>query len=163
MKQLKFLTSIPLTYDSYVIQKSTDHKIYKNAILFTPGSWTDSVSAMECYYSPEVISRCAEIWPTRYINLQHSHNPIDFVGSVYNQHWDGVSLKGDLHLFRTGIGEHIITLIDAGIINKLSVEANTEDSYDRKLMIRSTDDMEFLGVSIIGHIPAPACKDARIV
>ena len=114
-------------------------------------------------YKPEVIKKYSSNWKSNYIDLGHSWAPLDFIGTVQNQHFFENALHGDLYINpNTRNGEDTITLIDCGILNSLSVEMMTDDSWDSDSQMKCANELEFMGVAICGPQPGPACKDTRI-
>ena len=165
----KVYINTPLIYNDTIVSKSHNTKIYKDAVLLTPGTWSDMISNSEILYKDEILSKYARNWETNYLDLQHSHHPLDMVGTVRNQRW-GYSDKikknavlGDLYIDKTlHAGSDIVKLIDSGIVNQLSVEMTTEDYWDVKEKSRAVSEINFLGLAIIGGPDIPACKDTRI-
>ena len=152
----KEYTSIPL------INKSNDVRIYRGATIVTPGVWSDMITNAPVLYTPEVLKKFATNWDSNYLDLGHDiGNPLSIIGTVQNQRWEDNGVKGDLYISQlTQNGRDVVSLIDAGLVNHLSVEMTTKDYWDPKEMVRCADDIIFLGVAVVG--PYPACKDAKI-
>ena len=156
--------NIDFVYDKSLIQKSYGRQIYKDVTILTPGEWADSITNAKVLYKEDTL-RCNHLnWENRsgYVNLGHSHYPLDYVGTVQNQYYDK-GVKADLYINEnTSNGRDIIEKINADEINNLSVELKTQDYWDTEHMMRSPEKILFLGVSILGPFPTPACADARI-
>ena len=128
MSELKHIV-IPLLYNSSLIFKSNDTKIYRDAVLLTPGLWADMISNSNILYKSEKLTEYATNWSNNIIDLHHSHHPLHLCGTVRNQRW-GYSDKlgkyavlGDLYIERClSAGKEVATLIDLGLVNQLSVE-----------------------------------------
>ena len=152
-----------LEYDSQISHKSQGMRIFKGAIMLTPGTWADMVTNANVLYKSDVIDKYSNNWVSNYIDLQHSHHPRDLVGTVHNQYSKNGILKGDLWI-NTNLtaGRDIVQLIDSNIVNQLSIEMFTNDKWDSNTHVRSVELIKFLGVAIIGGPDIPACKDTRI-
>jgi phage head maturation protease len=154
---------IDFVYDKSLIQKSHGYEVYKDVTILTPGEWADSITNAKVLYREDVLRKSYTNWDKySYVNLGHSHYPLDFVGTVQNKYYEN-GVKADLFINQnTSNGRDIIEKINADEVNKLSVELRTQDYWDVEHMMRSPEKMLFLGVSILGPFPSPACTDARI-
>jgi hypothetical protein len=137
-------------------------RIYEKATILTPGIWADSVTQKDCLYTAKALKKHSKNWESNHLDLGHDvANPLSIVGSVQNQCWEDGAIKGDLFINPiTQNARDAIALIDAGLVNNLSIEMVTDDYWDNKQLIRSADDIVFLGVAIVG--PFPACTNTRI-
>jgi len=114
-------------------------------------------------YEADIIKKYSTNWASNYVDLGHSWAPLDFIGTVQNQYFRDNALYGDLYINpNTKNGADAITLIDCGILKSLSIEMATDDSWNSDHMMRCANELEFMGVAIVGPRPGPACKDARI-
>ena len=150
-----------LEWNNKIIEKSGDARIYKDALLLTPGSWTDAITKSPVEYSIEELDRAANIWTTNFLDIDHSWGTLDRIGYVKNPY----SLKGkiyaDLHIYPvTQRAKDTIALIDSGLINQLSVELASEDKWDGVNQKRLATNIEFLGCAIVCF---GACHESRIV
>ena len=168
MKNNMYIDS-PLIYDDTIVSKSHNTKVYKNAVLLTSGTWSDMISNSRILYKEEILSKYAKSWDSSYIDLQHSHHPLDMAGTVRNQRWgysDKIKKKaviGDLYIDKTlHAGNEISKLIDSGIVNQVSVEMITEDYWDTASTTRAVSEIKFLGLAILGGPSIPACRDTII-
>ena len=136
-------------------------RIYKGAVLISPGIFRDSASKKRIFYSGKILEKSALNWPDPvYLTLDHGKSVLDRVGYVNKIHWNGEKIIGDLHILPiTTKSKDIISLIDNNIINSLSIEAMTSESYNKKLGCLELDGIEFIGVSIVTY---PACEDSKI-
>lgn len=151
------------SYGPEIIYKSDTVRVYEGATLLTPGKWADSISKSYILYKSPILSKYATNWVTNHINLGHDNvNPLSTVGTVHKQRWEDGVVKGDLYI-NTALsnGREIVTSIDAGLVNKLSVEMNTDDYWDSTEKAKYADNIRFLGLAIIGNHPA-ACDGAKI-
>jgi len=155
--------NIDFSYDKSRVQKSHGYEVYKDVVIFTSGTWADTITNCDVLYKEDVLRRHYSNWDKySYVNLGHSHYPLDFVGTVQNKYYDK-GVKADLYINQnTSNGKDIIEKINSDEINQLSVEMKTDDYWDIENMMRSAEKILFLGVSIIGPFPGPACSDARI-
>ena len=160
----KHYANIPLKFSDKIISKSHDIRIYKDAILLTPGVWADSISNNDVLYRSDILSKYSTNWSSNYIDLQHSHHPLDLCGTVRFQRFNNGRLLGDLYIDkRLNAGSEIVKLIDAGLVNQLSIEMMTQDYWDSKDMIRYAGEITFIGLAILGGPShSSACSDARI-
>ena len=146
-------------YDERQIGKDSDTKIYRDATLLTPGTFSDSITRSPVKYSEEVLMRTYHKWNSNYLNIDHSYKVLDRIGRVMNPHFSDGKVKGDLYIYPiTENARDTIKLIDSGLINWLSVEIQTIDKWDEHEE-RYVDDMEYLGLAVVSE---PACKDALI-
>ena len=146
-------------YDDRLIGKSSKTKIYRNATLLSPGTFSDSITMSPVKYSKDVLKKTYNNWKSNYLNLDHSHHVLDRIGRVMNPHFSDGAVKGDLYIYPiTENAKDTIKLIDSKLINWLSVEIRTLDMWDLDDE-RYVDDIEYLGVAVVSE---PACKEALI-
>jgi len=156
--------SAPLSYNNKIISKS-NIRIYRDAVILAPGVWCDSVTRADVEYTAKALSQYATNWSRNIIDLDHDLGVKSIVGTVENPRFYRNQVLGDLCLFPDiTAGKDTITLIDAGLVNALSVELMTEDSWNTQKNMRVADNIEFIGCAILsGHpVRPPACKEARI-
>jgi hypothetical protein len=147
-------------YDNKIIQKSGDARIYNNAVLLTPGAWSDAMTRAPVEYTPEQLSKSATRWEENYLNIDHSQGTLDRIGLVKNQKWYKNSVMGDLYIYPiTQNAKDAIALIDAGLVNSLSVELSSVDRWDFNSNMRFAEDIAFFGLAVVLN---PACKGAHI-
>jgi len=152
--------TVNLVYDNKIIQKSGDARVYNNAILLTPGSWSDACTRAPVEYTEEQLCKSATRWEENYLNLDHSQDTLDRVGVVKNQRWYKGAVTGDLHIYPiTQNAKDAIALIDAGLVNSLSVELSSVDRWDYNTNKRFAEDISFFGLGIVLN---PACRNSRI-
>lgn len=160
MKMNKRFVDIPFEYESKTVSKATNAKIYKGAIILTPGRYADTVTQDYVYYSEDVLRKYATNWSTNFLNIDHSSSVIHRIGYVVNPRYEDGAVKGDLYIFPyTSVARDTIALIDNGLVNALSCEILTTDHYDYLKKCIVVDDIEFFGCAVVTN---PACKDARI-
>lgn len=139
-------------------------RIYKGAVLLTPGTWSDSITNAPVLYRSDKLRKFSKNWEANTLTLGHDPmgaDPLKVIGTVENQRWENGAVVGDLYIntiLRSG--QDAVALIEAGLINNLSVEMRTKDYWDSKDNIRCADDIRFQGVAIVGS--HPACKGTRI-
>lgn len=147
-------------YDSKVIQKSGDARVYRDAILLTPGAWSDAITRAPVEYTSEQLSKSASIWMENYLNIDHSRGTLDRIGLIQNPHWHKNSVMADLYIYPiTQNAKDTIALIDAGFVNSLSVELSSVDRWDSKENRRFAEDIQFFGAAVVLD---PACNSTRI-
>lgn len=150
---------VKFEYDKSLFGKSTDVRIYHDATLITPGVFSDSITMSPVKYSEDVLSTTVNKWHSNYLNINHSRNVLDRIGRVVNPYYSDGRVKGDLYIFPvTQNARDTIELIDEGLINWLSVELITEDSWDRNDE-RYVSDLKYMGVAVVTE---PACSNAKI-
>lgn len=156
----KRFVDVEFTYDAKEVSKATNAKIYRGAIILTPGKYADSATRDYVYYSPEVLRKYATNWSTNYLNIDHSTSVIHRIGYVRNPRFEDNAVKADLYIFPyTSVARDTIALIDNGLVNSLSCEIITTDHYDYLQKCIVVDDIEFFGCAVVTN---PACKEARI-
>jgi len=135
-------------------------KIYRDCVLLTEGSYQDSTSMRVHFYDGSVLKKCATNWKSNYLNINHSQHPLDRIGYVENQRWNGKSILADLRILPiTSRAKDIINLIDNGLVENLSIEAEIDREFDKRINMMKVTNIEFLGCAIVTD---PACKDAVI-
>jgi len=146
-------------YDTKIIQKG-DARVYNNAILLTPGAWSDCITRAPVEYTSEQLSKSATRWKENYLNIDHSRGTLDRIGYIKNARWYNKSVIGDLHIYPiTQNAKDTIALIDAGLVNSLSVELSSVDRWDFQTNKRFAEDIEFFGCAVVLD---PACENTRI-
>ena len=152
---------IPFSYDTKLIRKTIDARIYHNATLLLPGTWTDSITQSPVLYSEHVLKKYATNWEERYLNLDHSNRVLDRIGYIENPKFIDGAIKADLYIFPiTRNARDAISLIDNKLVNWISVEIKTEDGWDPKNNMRYVKEMSFIGAAIV---TTPACRNAKII
>lgn len=152
---------IPFKYDTKILSKSTDVRIYRNTILLTPGEFSDAVTRSPVTYTEDAISKSANKWEENYLNLDHSYEVLKRLGYIQNTYYKDGAVRGDLYIFPiTQTAIDTISLIDAGLINWLSVEITTKDYWDASTNKRYADDISYIGAAIV---TTPACENSRII
>ena len=147
-------------YDNKIIQKSGDARVYNNAILLTPGSWSDACTRAPVEYTEEQLSKSASRWEQNYLNIDHSRGTLDRIGLVKNPKWFKSSVMADLYIYPiTQNAKDTIALIDAGFVNSLSVELSSVDRWDYQTNKRFAEDISFFGCACVLD---PACKGTKI-
>lgn len=150
----------PLKYNEKIVNKSTDARIFKDAVLLTNGSWVDSITGEKVKYSKSAIKKSAGNWIENILNIDHDTEVLKRLGYVNNPYYKDGKLLGDLHIYPiTQNSRDVINLIDEGLVNWLSVEVITEDEYNHKLGMIEVKSMEFLGCAVITN---PACDETKI-
>ena len=149
-----------LEFNNKIIQKGGDGRIYRECILLTPGSWTDSLSMIPTEYTDEHLSISATNWEENFLNVNHSHAVQDRIGYVMNTYWYNNAVMGDIHIYPiTQMARDSIALIDAGMINELSVELLSNDQYDEELGKVFATDITYFGAAVVS---AGACRQTKI-
>ena len=147
------------------VKVKSKERIFRNAILLTPGQWADSVSNMYNDYPKEILKKYARNIKDNIIDFDHEYRKVlSRIGRVENQHWDESknAIVGDLYITtQTQVARDVISLIDEGLINGVSVELGTRDVWDYSKDMPRVEYIEFYGVSIVPKEFA-ACRDARI-
>ena len=152
--------SVKFSYNDKIIEKSGDARIYRDAILLTPGAWSDSLAGAPVEYTPSELKKSAGKWTSNYLNLDHNWSVLSRIGYVENTHWNK-GVRGDLHIHPiTQNAKDTITMIDAGFVNHLSVELMSEDIWKAEDEKRYATNIEFIGLGVVLH---PACPDSRII
>lgn len=152
---------VPFKYNNKLIQKAGDARIYKEATILTPGSWADMVTRAYIMYTKEELQKSVNKWEDNILDIDHSHFPLDIIGKVHNPIFKDNSVKADLYIYPiTNNAKDIIALIDAGLVNNLSVEIMTKDKWDPVSNLRMATDIKYYGVAITID---PACKGTKIV
>jgi len=151
--------NIDFDYDTKVFGKSTDVRIYHDAVMIAPGSHTDSITMSPVEYTPELLQRTVNNIQENYLNIDHSHETLKRIGRFVNPYWDGEKVRADLYIYPvTQNSRDTIELIDNGLVNWLSVELITEDGWNHNNE-RYVKDLEYIGLAVV---TAPACRESKI-
>ena len=149
-----------LEFNDKIIQKFGDARIYRDCIMLTPGSWSDSLTRAPVEYTPDELAKSATNWLGSYLDLDHQFGVLDRIGLVRNQHWINNAIMGDIHIYPiTQNARDTIAQIDAGMINELSVELMSRDEYDYENDRLLATDIKFIG---LGIVTAGACRSTKI-
>jgi len=149
-----------LEFNDKIIQKYGDARVYRDCIMLTPGSWTDSLSHVPIEYTADELAMSATTWIANHLDLDHSFKTLDKIGYVENQHWYDNSVMGDVYIHPiTQNARDTIAQIDSGRINELSVELMSMDEYDYENDRMLATDIKFLGLAVV---TAGACRDTKI-
>jgi len=163
MKMMKrlHLPLIKFETPQKLISKSSDWRIYHDAIILAPGVWTDAASKVKTYFSPRELEKSAKRWRVNYLNVNHNYrDPLSRIGYVKNTYWDGEKIRGDLYILAdTSAGKDIVSLIDANLVNWLSPELLSSDKWNSQKGLHEATDIEFIGCAVVIH---PACPKAKI-
>lgn len=152
-----------MKYKKKIIQKgNSDVRIFYDATLITPGEWTDMASRRSIIYTPRELQLGVNRWLKNTLNLDHSWSVLSTIGTVQNPRWENNSVVGDLYINRiTTAGKDTVALIDAGLVNSLSVELQSLDVRDSDEYGLFATDIDFIGCAVIyGDIGA--CPEAKI-
>ena len=160
-ENIKFINT-KLEYKTKLIHKDRHGgaRVYKDAILLTPGEWSDAVTKAPVLYSSHEIKKSASNWERDRLNVNHSWFVEDQIGYVRNTYFSDDKLKGDLYIYPiTNRARDTIALIDAKLVNDVSVEVATRDEWDTEKGMRIAKDLLFFGLAVVTD---GACSDARI-
>jgi len=151
---------IPFKYDKKVLSKSTDVRIYRDTTLLTVGEYADSMSPAPVVYTEQALKDSATNWSSNYLNVDHSFEVQKRLGFIKNAYWRDGKVMGDLYIFPiTQAAKDTIALIDAGLVNWLSVEITTRDEWNSEDNKRYANDIEFIGAAVVLY---PADPHTRI-
>ena len=152
---------VPFTYNKKLLSKSTDVRIYSDVILLTPGEYSDSISSYPVVYTKDELKKSATNWEENYLNLDHSFETLKRIGFVNNPRFQDNALMGDLYIYPiTRNAKDTIALIDAGLVNWLSIELKSEDVWNSADSKKYAKDIVFIGAAVVLY---PACEDTRII
>jgi len=160
MTKRKRFFNIEFKYASREISKSTNARIYRGAVILTPGKYADSSTNDWVIWPEDILSKYASNWSTRYLNIDHSTSVVHRIGYVENPRWEDNAVKADLYIFPyTFVARDTISLIDNGLINHLSAEVITTDEWDYKEKAIRVTEAEFFGCAVVTN---PACQESKI-
>ena len=150
---------IPFEYNKKNLSLSTDVRIYRDCALLSIGEWTDSISRTPIEYTEKALEQGATNWEENYLNVDHSFETRNRLGFVTNPYYKNGKVYGDLNIFPiTTVAKDIIALIDAGLVNWISVELTSEDEWtDEKIL---ANNICFLGAAVVLY---PACSDGTYI
>jgi len=127
-------------------------RVYRSTRLLTPGEWTDASSRTPTVYTPQELIRSAPNWKSNFLNVDHSWATLDRIGYIQNPREDKGCVMGDLYIYPiTENARDTINLIDAGLINWLSVELFSNDQYNYDDRKNYATDITFIGAAVVSH------------
>jgi hypothetical protein len=133
-----------------------------NATLITPGAWTDMASRSEINYTPRELQTASTRWLKNTLNLDHEWKVLNTIGTIQSPHWEDNAVKANLYINTvTSAGKDTVALIDAGLVNALSVELQSLDRRDTETNKLFATDIDFIGCAVI-YGDLGACADAHI-
>ena len=138
----------------------TGDRIYAGCILLEEGKFADSASKMSIFYDGKVLKRDAGKWLSNYVSINHSNDILDRIGYVENPRWANNKLLADIRIIPvTSRAKDVISLLDNNMAQDLSIEALTEEEYDKDLKCLRLTTISFTGLSIVTQ---GACGSARV-
>ena len=155
----KHTLTVKLSYDDKIIEKDGNARIYRDATLLTPGAWSDSTGMSAIEYTRDELRKSADNWSSNYLNIDHNWGVLSRIGHVENAHWDN-AVVADLYIYPiTQSAKDTIALIDAKLINELSVELMSRDVWKAEDEKRYATDIEFVGCACV---TMGACRSTKI-
>jgi len=137
-------------YNNKILSKSTDARIYRDCVLMSVGEWTDSMSRTPITYTREALSKYASNWKENYLNVDHSFETRNRLGFVTNPYFKDDKVYGNLTIFPiTTVAKDIIALIDADLVNWLSVELLSDDNWSEDNKKIFADNITFIGAAVV--------------
>lgn len=152
---------VPFQYSKKKLSKATDVRIYRDCVLLSEGTWSDSITNAPVFYHRDELRKGSIQWESKYLNLDHDYSVLKRLGFVENPYYENGKVLGDLYIFPvTQAAKDTIALIDAGLVNWLSVEMKTYDRWDYSENKIFAEDIRFIGAAIVLY---GACPDSRIL
>jgi hypothetical protein len=152
---------IPFKYDKKQLSMATDARIYRDCAMLKVGSWSDSISMSPIIYTKEALKAGSTNWKSNYLNVDHSFETRNRLGFVTSPYFKGDTVFGDLHIFPiTTVSKDIIALIDADLVNWISVELTSKDDWNDDAGEMYANDIQFMGAAIVLY---PAVKDGTYI
>jgi hypothetical protein len=128
--------------------------------ILAAGTWTDSYQQTPCNYSHDLLKQYAVNWKSNGFWLRHaggSPRAIDEkVGEVINPRFENDAVMGDvfLHLASSRSRDYA-EMAKRGVVEDVSAELGTMDSYDKATKTYNATYLEFTGVAAVDK---GACK-----
>jgi len=161
--------TIPLEYSKKIVELAGNGRSYRDCILLTSGEFTDSISRTPIVYTNEALSKLSQnMMDGVYkldsekipLNLDHTHNALNWIGYANHISYKGGKILGDLYLHRlTQPSKDTVALIDNGYLNALSVEITTNDTWNAEENKYYASDINLIGLAVVS---VGACPSARI-
>ena len=150
----------PFSYDKKQLSMATDARTYRNCILLSTGKFSDSITRSPVIYTEQALKTGATNWEENYLNVDHSYDVRDRLGFVTNPYYKNGKVYGDLNIFPiTTVARDIISLIDANLVNWISVELYSEDDWNDKTLETFANNIIFIGAAVCLF---PADSNTRI-
>ena len=158
------LLSVPVDInpDIKIIQKSKV-RTYRNVPVLTPGEYNDALSRTTCDYPLKTLRECAMNWSGTYLDIDHDiSHVLSRIGWVEPKGWNDKknAVMVDMKILPvTNNTKDTIALIDNKLINAVSIEAFTSDTWDDEKGMPSISNIDFCGLAIV---TVGACDGAMI-
>jgi len=111
-------------------------------------------------YTETELRKSARNWESNHLNIDHNWGVLARIGHVDNVHWNE-AVRGDLVIYPiTNGARDTIALIDAGMVNELSVELMSRDVWKAEEEKRYATDITFVGLAVV---TMGACRETVIV
>ena len=147
--------------DKKILLKS-NFRVFRDRPVLTPGTYTDGLAGTSARFSADVLTRDAENWDKRLVDLDHAiGDSTKIAGHFDPRGYARNAVRGDVYIHKLlPAGTIAIGLIEAGYVKGLSVEILTKEDWNKDEKLFDVREIKFIGLGIVG---TPACPDASIV
>lgn len=159
--------SVPLKYDTKVVEKYSRDRVYRDAVALTPGSYVDALTNTTAEFSKQLLVEKAYSWERNergfvHLDIDHDiYHCLSRIGYVEPVGWSRNAVRVNLRIPAiTQNAKDVIALIDAGMVNDLSVEVRTKEEWLDEKSVFMINDVVFTGLAVV---TMGACRDAKII
>jgi len=130
--------------------------------ILAAGTWTDSYQQTPCTYSPKLLEKYASNWKSNGFWLRHaggSPRSIDEkVGEILNPRFESDAVMGDVFLhMASSRSRDYAEMAKRGVVEDVSAELGTTDTYDKATKTYNATYLEFTGVAAVDRGACTVC------
>lgn len=145
-------------------ERSESGLLVKDVILLAEGTWIDSYQQTPCRYKPGVLEKYCSNWKDNGLWGRHPggapRSVDEKIGDVRNPRYDKKlkAVVGDLffHL-KSQKSRDIAEMVEAGIINAVSVEIGGTERYNAKESCFEAESIDFYGLAVVDKGACETC------
>ena len=147
-----------------LFERSDKGMLIHDAILLAEGTWTDSYQQTPCKYKSEVLEKYSNNWLDNSIWSRHPggtpRSVDEKIGQVVNPHYDPKykAVMGDISFhMMSQKSRDIAEMIDAGLVNAVSVELGGTEKYNAKDKCYEAETIDFFGLAVVDKGACETC------
>jgi len=145
-------------------ERSETGLLVRDVILLAEGTWTDSYQQTPCRYKTGVLEKYCSNWKDNGLWGRHPggapRSVDEKIGEVQNPRYDKKlkAVVGDLffHL-KSQKSRDIAEMVEAGIINAVSVEIGGTERYNAKEKCFEAESIDFYGLAVVDKGACQTC------
>lgn len=131
-------------------------KTYHDVGILKAGKWRDSTTRQLVEYPAKILEEGYANWRRRTFNLDHNHLTLSTLGRIHNERYHDGGVYGDITVYAlTQTQKEAMALMDAGLVDGISAEVATEDTFNPATNTIRAHKVTFNGAALT---PSPACN-----